>query len=72
MNTNQFDLAVCGDNLAAAATLVLVPGGKVHVDPDQYSTLHEQGVPEAELVDPENEDKEICASIYSGLVSWNP
>ena len=33
------------------------------------STLHEQGVPEVELVDPEEEDKEKCASIYSGLLS---
>ena len=48
---------------------MLVLGGKVHVDPDQGSTLHEQGVPEVELVDPEEGDKEKCASIYSGLLS---
>ena len=48
------------------------PGCKVHFYPEQSSTLHEQGVPEAELVDQENEDKDKCASIYSGLVSWNP
>ena len=29
------------------------------------STLHEQGVPEAELVDPVNEDKEeICINLF--------
>ena len=41
--------AVCRDKLSTAETLVLVLGGKVHVDPDQGSTLHKQGVPEAEL-----------------------
>ena len=39
------------------------------LDPDQGSTLHEQGAPEVELVDPEEEDKVKCASIYSGLLS---
>ena len=62
-------VAVCRDKLSTAETLVLVLGGKVHVDPDQGSTLHEQGVPEVELVDPEEGDKEKCASIYSGLLS---
>ena len=67
--SNISDVAVCRDYLSAAETLVLVLGGKVHIVPDQGSTLHEQGVPEVELVDPEEEDKEKCSSIYSGLLS---
>ena len=39
------------DKVGAVTALALQLGDLVHIDLDQGSTLHVQGVPEAELVD---------------------